>query len=64
MELDTFTRDNIVNHGVNYGLQCSDKQCPKEFKEEAVAVVTEQCYTVPKVAETLNVATCMLYCCK
>ena len=52
MELDTFTRDNIVNHGVNYGLQCSDKQCPKEFKEEAVAVVTEQCYTVPKVAET------------
>lgn len=29
----------------------SYKQYPKEFKEEAVALVTEQVYTVPKAAE-------------
>ena len=39
----------------------SDKQYPQEFKEEAVAVVTEQGYTVPKVAEALGIATNMLY---
>ena len=32
----------------------SYKQYPKEFKEEAVALVTEQGYTVPKAAEALN----------
>lgn len=39
----------------------SYKQYPKEFKEEAVALVTEQGYTVPKAAEALGVATNMLY---
>ena len=39
----------------------SDKQYPKEFKEEAVALVTEQGYTVPKAAEALGVAANMLY---
>jgi len=39
----------------------SYKQYPMEFKEEAVAVVTEQGYTVPKAAEALGVATNMLY---
>jgi transposase len=42
----------------------SYKQYPKEFKEEAVALVTEQGYTVPKAAEALGVATNMLYCWK
>ena len=39
----------------------SYKQYPKEFKEEAVTLVTEQGYTVPKAAEALGVATNMLY---
>jgi transposase len=39
----------------------SYKQYPMEFKEEAVAVVTEQGYIVPKAAEALGVATNMLY---
>ena len=39
----------------------SYKQYPMEFKEEAVALVTEQGYTVPKAAEALGVATNMLY---
>ena len=38
----------------------SYKQYPMEFKEEAVALVTEQGYTVPKAAEVF-VATNMLY---
>ena len=37
------------------------KQYPKEFKEEAVALITEQGYTVAKAAEALGVATNMLY---
>ena len=39
----------------------SYKQYPMEFKEEAVALVTEQGYTVPKAAEALGVAANMLY---
>jgi len=39
----------------------SYKQYPKEFKEEAVALVTDQGYTVPKAAEALGVATNILY---
>jgi transposase len=42
----------------------SYKQYPKEFKEEAVALITEQGYTVAKAAEALGVATNMLYRCK
>jgi putative transposase len=38
----------------------SYKQYPKEFKEEAVALITEQGYTVAKAAEALGVATNML----
>jgi transposase len=37
------------------------KQYPREFKEEAVALITEQGYTVAKAAEALGVATNMLY---
>jgi transposase len=39
----------------------SYKQYPKEFKEEAVALVTEQGYTVPRAAEALGVAANILY---
>jgi len=39
----------------------SYKRYPKEFKEEAVALNTEQGYTVAKAAETLGVATNMFY---
>lgn len=37
------------------------KKYPKEFKEEAVALVTEQGYSVPKAAEAVGVATNLLY---
>jgi transposase len=39
----------------------SYKQYPKEFDEEAVALVTEQGYTVAKAAEALGVATNAFY---
>jgi transposase len=35
----------------------SYKQYPKEFKEEAVALVTEQGYIVPKAAEAFGCST-------
>jgi len=39
----------------------SYKQYPKEFKEEAVALVTEQGYSVPEAAKSLDLATNLLY---
>ena len=37
------------------------KQCRKEFKEEAVALVVEQGYSVPEAAKSLGIAANMLY---
>ena len=37
------------------------KSYPKEFKEEAVALVLEQGYSVPEAAKSLGIATNMLY---
>jgi len=37
------------------------KQYPREYKEEAVALVTEQGYSVPKAAESLGINPNMLY---
>ena len=37
------------------------KQYSKEFKEEAVALVREQGYSVPDAAESLGIATNLLY---
>jgi transposase len=39
----------------------SYKQYPKAFREAAVALITEQGYTVAKAAEALGVATNMRY---
>ena len=39
----------------------SYKQYPSEFKEEAVALVTEQGYSVPEAAKSLGIATNLLY---
>ena len=39
----------------------SYKQYPKEFKEEAVALVREQGYSVPEAAKSLGIATNILY---
>ena len=39
----------------------SYKQYPKEFKEEAVALVREQGYSVPEAAKSLGIASNMLY---
>lgn len=37
------------------------KQYPKEFKEEAVALIREQGYSVAEAAKSLGIATNMLY---
>lgn len=37
------------------------KQYSKEFKEEAVALVREQGYSVPEAAQSLGIASNMLY---
>ena len=39
----------------------SYKQYPKEFKDEAVALVLEQGYSVPEAAKSLGIAVNMLY---
>jgi transposase len=39
----------------------NNKQYPKAFKEEAVALISEHGYTVAKAAEALGVATNMRY---
>ena len=39
----------------------SYKQYPREYKEEAVALVTEQGYSVPKAAESLGINPNMLH---
>ncbi len=39
----------------------SYKQYPKEFKDEAVALVLEQGYSVPQAAKSLGIAANMLY---
>jgi transposase len=43
------------------GQKRSYKQYPKEFKEEAVALVREQGYSVSEAAKSLGVATNILY---
>ncbi len=43
------------------GQKRSYKQYPQEFKEEAVALVKEQGYTVPEAARSLGIATNILY---
>ena len=43
------------------GEKRSYKQYPKEFKEEAVALVLEQGYSVPEAAKSLDIAANMLY---
>jgi transposase len=39
----------------------TNKSYPKDFKEEAVALVTEQGYSVPEAAKSLGVTTSLLY---
>ena len=39
----------------------SYKRYSKEFKEEAVALVTEQGYSVPKASESLGINSNLLY---
>jgi len=43
------------------GQKRSYKQYPKEFKEEAVALVRDQGYSVPETAKSLGVASNLLY---
>ena len=39
----------------------TQKRYPKEFKEEAVALVTEQGYRVPEAAKSLGIGVSLLY---
>ena len=39
----------------------AQKSYPKEFKEEAVSLVTEQGYSVPEAAKSLCIAVSLLY---
>ena len=43
------------------GQKRSYKQYPKDFKEEAVAVVREQGYSAAEAAKSLGVATSLIY---
>ena len=43
------------------GQKRSYKQYPKEFKEEAVALVRDQGYSVPEAAKSLGIASNLLY---
>lgn len=43
------------------GMKRSYKQYPKAFKEEAVALVLDQGYSVPEAAKSLGIATNILY---
>jgi transposase len=43
------------------GQKRSYKQYPQEFKDEAVALVREQGYSVPDAAKSLGIATNILY---
>jgi|TARA_R110002050_G_scaffold112562_3_gene226862 transposase len=43
------------------GQKRSYKQYPQEFKEEAVALVKEQGYSVPEAAKSLGIASNVLY---
>ena len=36
-------------------------QYPREFKEEAVALITDQGYSVPKAADSLGIRSNLLY---
>jgi transposase len=43
------------------GQKRSYTQYPKEFKDEAVALVLDQGYSVPEAAKSLGIATNILY---
>lgn len=46
------------------GTKRSYKTYTQEFREEAVALVTQQGYTVPEASKSLGVSTKLLYCWK
>ena len=43
------------------GQKRTNKQHSKEFKEEAVALIRDQGYTVPEAAKSLGIASNILY---
>jgi len=62
MEPDAELRDNTrqINE-VKHDRQRAYKHYPKEFKEEAVALVREQGYSVAQAAEAVGVTTTVPY---
>jgi transposase len=59
---DTFIRGN--NRQLLeccYGPKCSYTQYPKGFKEEAVALIRDQGYSVADVGKSLGITTSLLY---
>ena len=62
MDLNTIIQDNIVHHkGVNYDSKTQYEKWPIKFKEEIMALTTEQGYYVPKSSEVVDLATNMPY---
>jgi transposase len=43
------------------GQKRTNKQYPKEYKEEAVALVREQGYSVPEASKSLGIASNLIY---
>jgi transposase len=61
-EPDALIRDNTRHYwSVIMGQKRSYKQYSKEFKEEAVALIRDQGYSVAEASKSLGVASNMLY---
>ncbi|MGK0500833.1 MAG: transposase [Oceanicoccus sp.] len=59
--LDTSINDNTVNYWRCYESKRAYKNYPPAFKEEAVALVTDQGYSVAEAAESLSIRANQLY---
>jgi hypothetical protein len=62
IEPDTLIRDNLYQLlRCRNGTKRTNKQYSKEYKEEAVALIRDQGYTVPEAAKSLGIASNILY---
>jgi transposase-like protein len=61
MTPDTFTRDNVYQRlrGEN-GVEKTNKQCAKKFKEKAVVLERDQGYSVSEAVESLGISSNMI----
>jgi transposase len=59
--MDSFIQDNVVNYWSLHESKRVYKSYPKEFKEEAVAFLTDHGYTVVEAATSLGIRANQLY---